>query len=94
MFANEKLKCRDCSACRGAKGRYSQRTSFYCEHENQKHIEDYFRSHNSRAMPGFIGYSERFGTEPKRKNAPAWCPEKGKGLLLSGKEQKSDNDKR
>ena len=52
------------------------RSSFSCEHPDQKYIRDYFSAHKIKKMPGFIAFGKPFSSEVPIKTSPAWCPKK------------------
>lgn len=64
-------KCEYCSAIRR-----DTRKGFYCEHPNQRYINDYFKEKDIQKMPGFVGFGEKFADVPKNKTTPKWCPKK------------------
>lgn len=72
----DKIRCADCEHCKGFRKMGNTRSSFSCEHPDQKYILDYFKDHRIQKMPGFIGYEKPFSGEVPIKTSPAWCPKK------------------
>lgn len=64
-------KCIGCDRLRSYRKPGNTRTEYYCGHENQKHIENYYRQKGIQSMPGFIGFGK---SEFPRKTTPKWCP--------------------
>ncbi len=64
-------KCIGCDRLRAYRKPGNTRTEYSCRHENQKFIEDYYKSNKILSMPGHIGYGK--GVFP-RKTTPKWCP--------------------
>lgn len=67
--------CKNCEHCKRQRRRYASRYTYFCEHENQRYILDYFAANKIQSMPGFLGYSKST-REPElgRKTSPRWCP--------------------
>lgn len=80
-----KCECDKCRCCR--QERINKISQFICEHENQKHIEEFFKKMGYKYMPGFIGYG--IGV-PDRKTTPKWCPKKIEEEVKD--EQESENN--
>lgn len=72
----DKIKCAECGYCKDNRAWGNTRGSFFCEHPNHEHINQYFKDHKIQKMQGFIGFGERFKDKPSIKTAPAWCPKK------------------
>lgn len=70
------IKCSECKHCDGHRRLGNTRTSFYCEHPDQKHILDYFHEKGLSKMPGFLGFGEAYSDIVPIKTSPAWCPKK------------------
>lgn len=73
---NKTIRCSECEYCEKRIKGYATRKQFYCKHENQQYIYDYFESHNISKEPGFIAFSTVYGCKPTIKTSPAWCPKK------------------
>ena len=71
----------ECENCEFCVKHYTQSSSihrrqgYYCRHNDQKYINDYFRDKRILKMPGFIGFSKTDGSFPV-KNTPKWCPKR------------------
>ncbi len=72
----DKIRCADCEHCKGFRKASNTRSSFSCEHPDQKYILDYFKDHRIQKMPSFLGYGKLFSSEVPIKTSPAWCPKK------------------
>ena len=72
----DKIRCADCGHCKGFRKMSNTRSSFSCEHPDQRYILDYFKDHKIHKMPGFLGYGKLFSSEVPIKTSPAWCPKK------------------
>lgn len=69
------MKCRECEFLKIRNSRYAERYSYYCNHGNQKHIQDYFKQHNIHKDLGFVCFGDLHnGNAPTIKTSPAWCP--------------------
>lgn len=70
------IKCSECEYCEGIRPRGNTRTSFSCNHPDQRYINTYFVQHKIRKMPGFLGFGAVYSEAVPLKTAPAWCPKK------------------
>lgn len=70
-----KCNCNGCEFLRKYRRLGNSRCEYYCEHENQKHIRDYYAEKGILSMPGFIGFGKG---EIQRKTTPGWCPKEAK----------------
>ena len=57
-------------------GRGGYRSLYYCDHENQQFIRDYFKEHRLIKQPGFLCFGNWHSgcDEPTIKTSPVWCP--------------------
>lgn len=65
--------CKSCEHCKDYSGVYNKRREYYCTHPNRKYIDEYFKIHNIKKSPAFIGFSKTDGSFPVKKK-PKWCP--------------------
>lgn len=72
-------ECNNCEYLLSLKSANATRFDFHCNHPNQMYIYDYFKEHDIKKMPGFIGYGKCYGHEPTNKTTPKWCPNKRGG---------------
>lgn len=72
----DKIKCAECEHCKGFRKMSNTRADFSCEHPNKNYIMDYFKDHNIKKMPGFLGFGKPYSSEVPVKTSPAWCPKK------------------
>lgn len=75
-MADKIIRCSECEYCKGYNSGYATRKRFYCKHENQQYISDYFETHKIFKETGFIAFSTVYGCKPTIKTSPAWCPKK------------------
>lgn len=80
----DKIRCAECEHCKRFRKVGNKRSSFLCEHPDQRYIVDYFREHRMKKSPGFLEYGEPFSKEVPIKTSPAWCPKKNRGLAKEG----------
>lgn len=69
----QSIKCSECEYCEDYRRIGNTRTSFSCNHPEQRYIMDYFTQKGIRKMPGFGAVHS--DTVPL-KTSPAWCPKK------------------
>lgn len=72
----QQIKCSNCEYCDGYRRTGNTRTSFSCQHPEQRYIHDYFIQKGIRKMPGFLGFGEVYSDTVPLKTSPAWCPKK------------------
>lgn len=74
--------CKNCSHLR-AEPPYQKgalRWHFYCNHRNQRYIEEYHKKHRMSKQPNFVCFGTGlYGNKPTIKTSPAWCPLKARG---------------
>lgn len=83
MSGNIKPYCKTCIYCKCYQTPNAYRYYFWCEHPNQKYIQDYFKKKRMVKSAGFLGFGKSIAenTLPIKK-APAWCPYKKKGAAV------------
>ena len=72
----QSIKCSECEYCDGYRRIGNTRTSFSCNHPEQRYIMDYFTQKGIRKMPGFLGFGAAHSDTVPLKTSPAWCPKK------------------
>ena len=70
------IKCSECEHCHGLRPVGNTRTNFFCKHQDQRYIHDYFSTNRMKKMPGFLGYGSVNSDTAPLKTSPAWCPMK------------------
>nr|DAH23222.1 MAG TPA: hypothetical protein [Caudoviricetes sp.] len=70
------IRCAECEYCKDFRRFANTRGSFFCEHPDQRYINQYFEEHKILKMQGFIGFGKRYEDKPSIKTSPAWCPKK------------------
>ena len=74
--------CKNCEHCSNKGGGINAtRSSFYCEHPDQKYIREFYEKHKIYRAHGFIDFSKPYEKEPAIKTSPKWCPKKKQGAL-------------
>lgn len=69
------IRCKVCEYCYELKKTGNTKSAFYCNHPNQRYIEDYFKKKRMVKAPGFLNYGNVGETVPI-KTSPKWCPRK------------------
>lgn len=70
-----KIKCKECKYCHELKVYRNTRSEYFCEHPNQKYINDYFEEKRMVKAPAFLAYGKS-GEQVPVKTSPKWCPRK------------------
>lgn len=73
---NQQIKCSSCEYCDGYRRAGNTRTSFSCQHPDQRYIYDYFIQKGIRKMLGFLGFGAVYSDTVPLKTSPTWCPKK------------------
>lgn len=72
----ETIRCSECEHCKMNRPFGNSRGEFWCQHENQKYIIDFYKQNGIHRATGFIAFGKPWDDVPTTKTSPKWCPRK------------------